>query len=86
MLERGVIEEKMKSTDVEFKPIAGYDEYYLISKHGSVYSARGRMLPHGKNAEGQDIVELRHKGKRELRVVKQLVQESWGDVCEVVEC
>jgi hypothetical protein len=44
------------------------------------------MLPHGKNADGQDIVELRYKGKRELRVVKQLVQESWGDACEVVEC
>lgn len=79
MLERGVLEEEMMLQDIEFRPVKGYEDYYAISRHGSILSAKGNLLSSKRNSDGQTIVELRHRGKRELRVVKDLIKEAWGE-------
>lgn len=77
-MERGVLEEEMMSTD-EFRPVRGYEDYYSISRHGSILSAKGNLLTCKRNSNGQTVVELRHRGKRELKIVKELVREAWGE-------
>ena len=78
-MERGVLEEEMIVQDTEFRPVKGYEDYYYISRNGSILSAKGNLLSSQRNSDGQTIVELRHRGKRELRVVKDLIKEAWGE-------
>ena len=67
----------MESIDLKhYKPICGYEEKYLISKEGNVYSAKSKkILKPTKNEKGYLSIELRKDGKRKRVKIHRLVAE-----------
>ena len=61
-----------------FVPIKGYEEMYVISKEGKLYSLRrGRFLKPFRNEKGYLVVELCKNGTRRSCKLHRLVAETF---------
>lgn len=67
----------------KFKPIPGYEDKYLISKDGEVYSLRYKLImkyhKYNKSKDGF-IIDLRRNGKHDGRFVNDIVCDLFGQL------
>lgn len=60
------------------KSIPGYDGAYSITPDGSVVNRNGKVLKSIPSKDGPRV-ELRHNGQRERVLVKDIIQEVYGE-------
>ena len=70
----------MLKNNLRWKPIEGYENLYLISEEGDVWSIkRGKMLKPRVNSNGYLLVSLCKNGKGKNYRVHRLVAEAFID-------